>query len=68
MADTVLNVLLHGQLVGTLVRLGGDRILFSFVDDYIENDKRPTLSVSFQDEFGDLLLRQKGRSISSCAA
>ena len=58
MADTVLNVLLHGELVGTLVRLGGDRILFSFVDDYIENDNRPTLSLSFQDEFGDLLLEE----------
>ena len=58
MADTVLNVLLHGQLVGTLARLGGDRILFSFADDYIENDNRPTLSLSFQDELGDLLLEE----------
>ncbi len=59
MAEPVLNVLLHGEAIGTLTRLGGDRILFAFNDDYIENPRRPTLSLSFRDELGGLLLDQR---------
>ena len=59
MPEAVLNVLLHGETIGTLTGLGGDRTLFAFNDDYIENPRRSTLSLSFRDEAGGLLLDQR---------
>lgn len=56
MADvTVLDVLLYGQPVGTLTRVGGDRVLFAFNDDYIADKNRPVLGLGFKDEFGELI-------------
>lgn len=56
MADlSVLNVLLHDREIGTLTSLGGDRSIFTFDQDYIENQNRPTLSLSFKDTFGGLI-------------
>ncbi|MEQ9112471.1 MAG: HipA domain-containing protein [Rhodospirillaceae bacterium] len=56
MADvSVLDVLLYGQPVGTLTRVGGDRILFAFNDDYIANENRPVLGLGFKDQFGELI-------------
>ncbi len=52
---TVLNVLLHGQVIGTLTLLSGERILFDFSQDYIDNPDRPTLSLSFKDQLGELI-------------
>lgn len=55
MADvSVLNVNLYGDMIGTLTNVGGDRTLFAFTDDYIENTERPTLGLSFKDQFGEL--------------
>jgi serine/threonine-protein kinase HipA len=51
----VLEVLLYGQLVGTLTRLPGDRVLFAFTEDYIADDNRPILSLSFKDALGSLI-------------
>ena len=51
----VLDVLLHGEEIGTLTRLPGDRNFFVFAEDYINNPKRPTLSLSFKDVFGELI-------------
>jgi serine/threonine-protein kinase HipA len=51
----VLEVLLHGQLVGTLTRLPGDRVLFAFTEGYIADENRPTLSLSFKDALGSLI-------------
>jgi serine/threonine-protein kinase HipA len=51
----VLSVLLHDQLIGTLTLLPGDRTLFVFEQDYIDNTQRPTLSLSFKDRYGDLI-------------
>lgn len=51
----VLDVLLHGEPVGTLTRVGGDRILFAFNDAYIADDNRPVLGLGFKDQFGDLI-------------
>ena len=51
---SVLNVNLHGDTIGTLTNVGGDRTLFAFTDAYINNADRPTLGLSFKDEFGDL--------------
>ena len=52
---TILDVQLYGQSIGTLTRLPGDRNLFAFNDSYIEDQNRPTLSLSFKDAFGALI-------------
>lgn len=55
MADvSVLNVQLYGQPIGTLTRVAGDRSLFAFNEHYINDPDRPTLGLSFKDEFGEL--------------
>ncbi|VCU62275.1 Possible HipA protein (plasmid) [Tritonibacter mobilis] len=50
----MLNVNLYGEPIGTLTNLGGDRTIFAFTDEYIENPDRPTLGLAFKDEFGEL--------------
>ncbi len=56
MADVaVLDVLLYDVPIGTLTRVGGDRILFAFNDEYIADENRPVLGLSFKDEFGELI-------------
>ena len=58
MADvSVLEVLLDGEQVGTLTRVSGDTSLFTFEQAYIEDLVRPTLSLGFKSEFGDLITR-----------
>jgi serine/threonine-protein kinase HipA len=52
---SLLDVRLHGETIGTLTRVGGDRTIFAFSDSYIERNDRPTLSLSFKDEFGGLI-------------
>ena len=52
----VLEVRLHGQPIGTLTRLPGDRVLFAFTEAYIADQNRPTLSLSFKDAVGSLIL------------
>jgi len=52
---SVLNVLLYGDQIGTLTLIQGSRTLFAFNKAYIDNPERPTLSVSFKDQFGQLL-------------
>lgn len=52
---SVLDVLLHGHLIGSLTQIGYDRNLFGFTQDYINNPARLTLSLSFKDEFGNLI-------------
>ncbi len=52
---SVLNVLLHGQAIGTLTNVGGDRTIFAFNEDYIGSEGRATLGLGFKDEFGQLL-------------
>ncbi len=51
----VLEILLHHQPIATLTHLPGDRNLLSFNQEYISDAHRPTLSLSFQDIFGDLI-------------
>jgi serine/threonine-protein kinase HipA len=56
MADvSVLEVVLHGRAIGTLTRLPDDRVLFAFDQDYIDDEARDTLSLSFKDSLGGLL-------------
>lgn len=51
-----LAVKLHGRQIGVINRLGGDRHLFSFEQDYIDDPNRPTLSLSFKGQAGGLVL------------
>lgn len=51
MADiSVLDVLLHGKPIGTLTFLPGEQTLFAFTQAYIDDEKRPTLSLSFKEQ------------------
>lgn len=60
MADVkTLSVNLYGSPVGTLTLLSGDRSIFAFNDDYISDPARPTLSLSFKDEFGGLITQSR---------
>jgi serine/threonine-protein kinase HipA len=52
---SVLDVLLYGREIGTLTLLPGDRTLFAFNRDYIDDPGRPTLSLSFKDAYGGLI-------------
>ena len=52
---SVLNILLYGRPVGTLTRVEGDRTLFAFNQDYLEDGNRPTLSLGFKDDLGRLI-------------
>jgi serine/threonine-protein kinase HipA len=52
---SVLNVHLHGQPVGTLTHVQGNRNLFAFNQAYIDDPNRSTLSLSFKDQFGELI-------------
>lgn len=52
---TVLDVLLYDRPIGTLTHIQGDRMLFAFRQDYIDDPDRPVLSLSFKDRFGDLI-------------
>jgi serine/threonine-protein kinase HipA len=53
---STLEVWLHGQTIGTLTRLPGDRNLFAFTEQYVDNPERPTLSLSFKDAFDGMIL------------
>jgi len=52
---SILTVRLHGQAIGTLTHLSGERTLFAFDDTYIEDHNRPTLGLRFKDAFGELI-------------
>ena len=51
----VLDVLLHGEPVGTLTHIDGDRTIFGFADAYVANNSRPVLGLGFKDSFGELI-------------
>jgi serine/threonine-protein kinase HipA len=50
-----LAVQMHGRRIGVINRLAGDRHLFAFEQDYIDDPGRPTLSLSFKGETGGLV-------------
>ncbi|MDZ7803616.1 type II toxin-antitoxin system HipA family toxin [Thiohalophilus sp.] len=60
---TVLDVLLHGRQIGTLTQIGHDRNLFAFTEEYINDTSRPTLSLSFKDQLGNLITDIKPRQV-----
>jgi len=51
----VLKVILYSRQIGTITHLPGDKNIFSFDDEYIQNPSRPTLSLSFKDISGNLI-------------
>ena len=54
---SVLDVRLHGESVGSLTQLQGDRTIFAFNEAYIDNPNRLTLSLSFRDNLGRLITK-----------
>jgi serine/threonine-protein kinase HipA len=52
---TALSVRLHGRQIGVITRLAGDRQLFAFEQDYIDDPQRATLSLSFKGRTGGLV-------------
>jgi len=50
-----LGVYLHNQPIGIINRLAGDRHLFAFDEDYVDDPGRPTLSLSFKSQTGGLV-------------
>src|SRR5579864_5206294 len=66
--DPKLNALavnLHGRKVGVVTRLAGDQHLFAFEQKYVDDPKRPTLSLSFKGRSGGLVtaVRPVGRRV-----
>ena len=60
-----LSVRLHGKQIGIITRLAGDRQLFAFEQDYIDDQQRPTLSLSLKGRTGGLVtnFRPVGRRV-----
>ena len=60
-----LSVRLYGKHIGVITRLAGDRQLFAFEQDYVDDEKRPTLSLSFKGSTGGLVTqtRPTGRRV-----
>ncbi len=50
-----LAVRLHGQKIGVINRLAGDKYLFAFDQPYVDDLNRPTLSLSFKGTSGGLI-------------
>jgi len=50
-----LSVRLYGKKIGVINRLAGDKQLFAFEQDYIDDPNRPTLSLSFKSMTGGLV-------------
>lgn len=60
---SILNVLLYGRKIGTLTYLGGEKTVFAFTDDYINDPDRPTLGLGFKDMHGDLITDHRSNKI-----
>jgi serine/threonine-protein kinase HipA len=54
-----LTINLHETAIGSLMRLQGDKNLLSFNQKYVEDSQRATLSQSFTDQLGDLIVDHK---------
>lgn len=50
-----LAVRMHGQRIGVITRLAGDRTLFAFDQTHVDDSNRPTLSLSFKGSSGGLM-------------
>jgi serine/threonine-protein kinase HipA len=54
-----LSVRLHKRHIGVITRLAGDRQLFAFEQEHIDDPKRPTLSLSFKGSTGGLVTQTR---------
>ncbi len=54
-----LKVLLYNRQIGTITHLPGDKNLFVFDSDYVQDPSRPTLSLSFKNVLGELITDAK---------
>jgi|HubBroStandDraft_6_1064221.scaffolds.fasta_scaffold283189_3 HipA-like protein len=52
---SALAVRLYGRQIGIITKLAGERQLFSFEQDYIDDPNRPTLSLSFKSTSGGVV-------------
>jgi serine/threonine-protein kinase HipA len=52
---SALAVYLQGRQIGIINRLAGDRHLFAFERDYVDDSNRPTLSLSYKGQAGGLV-------------
>jgi serine/threonine-protein kinase HipA len=52
---SALAVHLHGRQIGVITRLVGERSLFAFEQDYVDDRQRPALSLSFKGTGGGLV-------------
>jgi serine/threonine-protein kinase HipA len=50
-----LAVRLYGQQIGIITKLAGEKQLFSFDHEYVDNPERPTLSLSFKSTTGGVV-------------
>lgn len=50
-----LDILLHDRRIGGIARLEGDRSIFTFDEDYLADQERPTLSLAYRDEYGGIV-------------
>lgn len=50
-----LAVRLYGRQIGIITKLAGERQLFAFEQDYVDNPERPTLSLSFKSTTGGIV-------------
>jgi serine/threonine-protein kinase HipA len=50
-----LAVRLYGRQIGIITKLAGERHLFAFEQDYIDDPERPTLSLSFKSTTGGVV-------------
>src|SRR5712691_2206014 len=60
-----LGVSLHGRRIGIINRLAGDRHIFAFEQDYLDDPHRPTLSLSYKGREGGVVtaVRSVGRRL-----
>jgi serine/threonine-protein kinase HipA len=54
-----LAVRLYGRQIGIITRLAGERQLFAFEQDYVDDPNRPTLSLSFKSTTGGVVTRAR---------
>ena len=52
---SALAVYLHGRRTGIITRLAGDRHIFAFEEDHVDDPGRPTLSLAFKSATGGLV-------------
>ena len=60
---TALAVLLHGRRIGVITRLAGDRHIFAFEEEYVDDPDRPALSLAFKAASGGLVTEVRGYKV-----